>query len=98
MNWAMLSGARRRVLTAVAIGGLVAIPVLTVPAPAFALPTPPDDPADCAIDPTSFSCEITGNNENNENDVPTGPDDPRCVQMPLSPGCQGGPYDEDDDD
>jgi hypothetical protein len=96
MNWAMLSAVASKILTAAAIGGLVTVSILTVPTPAFALPAPRGDPADCAIDPTSFSCEITGNNENNENDVPTGPDDPRCVQMPWSPGCEGGPYDKGD--
>lgn len=25
-------------------------------------------------------------------DAPTGPDDPKCIQMPLSPVCKGGPY------
>jgi hypothetical protein len=25
-------------------------------------------------------------------DAPTGPDDPKCIQMPTDPVCQGGPY------
>lgn len=25
-------------------------------------------------------------------DAPTGPNDPKCIQMPLDPICQGGPY------
>jgi hypothetical protein len=83
MRWVRLPGVRNRILTAATIGGLVAISVLTAPAPAFA------DPADCAIDPTKLSCET------NESNIPTSPDDTRCVQMPLAVGCEGGPWDGD---
>jgi hypothetical protein len=89
MKWAMLRVVGRRILTTAAIGGLVTITMLSVPAAAFAVPAPLNDPADCAIDPTRLSCET------NETNVPTSPDDPRCVQSPLSVGCEGGPYDED---
>ena len=91
MSWVMLSGVGTGILRAVAAGGLVAISVLSAPAPAFAVPTFPDDPADCAIDPTKLSCQT------NESNIPTSPDDPRCVQMPLSAGCEGGPWDDYDD-
>ena len=74
-----------RVLTAATIGGLVTISVLTAPAPAFAM----TDPADCAIDPTRLSCETS------ESNLPTSPDDTRCVQMPFAVGCEGGPWDGD---
>ena len=88
MSWAMLPGIGGRVRTAAAVGGLIAIFALSVPAPAFAVPAPPNDPADCAIDPTRLSCQT------NESNIPTSPDDPRCNGMPLSVGCEGGPYDE----
>jgi hypothetical protein len=90
MSWAMLPGGGIRILTAAVTGGLVAIFVLSASAPAFAVPAPPDDPVDCAIDPTKLSCQT------NESNIPTSPDDPRCVQMPLSAGCEGGPWDDDD--
>jgi hypothetical protein len=89
MSWAMLPGIGSRIRAAAAVGGLVAIAALSVPAPAFAALPRPEDPADCAIDPTRLSCQT------NESNVPTSPDDPRCNGMPLSVGCEGGPFDED---
>jgi hypothetical protein len=88
MSWAALPGIGNRAWTAAVVGGLIAMLAFSVPGSALALPALPDDPADCAIDPTRLSCQT------NESNIPTSPDDPRCNGMPLSVGCEGGPYDE----
>lgn len=92
MNWAMLPGIGNRIGTAAAVGALVAVSALSVPAAAFAAPPRPEDP-DCAIDVGNPACAFGAPFE--APNVPTGPDDPRCVGSPLSVGCEGGPFDED---
>jgi hypothetical protein len=86
MSWAMLPGIGSRIRMAAAAGALVATSALSVPAPAFATPPRPDDP-DCQIDAGNPACQFGVPN------IPTSPDDPRCVGMPLSVGCEGGPWD-----
>jgi hypothetical protein len=89
MSWTVLSGIGSKIGTAAAVGALVAVSALSVPARAFAAPPQPDDPdcpTDVAVNP---ACQFDAPN------VPTNPDDPRCVGSPLSVGCEGGPFDED---
>lgn len=92
MGSAMLSSIGSKIRTAAAVGALVAMPAVSVPAPAFAEPPRPNDP-DCVIDASNPSCQFGAPFE--APNVPTGPDDPRCVGSPLSVGCEGGPFDED---
>jgi hypothetical protein len=89
MSWAMLRGVRSRIGTAAALGALVAVFAMNVPALAFAAPPPPRGP-DCLMDPTNPDCQFEGPN------IPTGPDDTRCVAMPSAIGCEGGRFDDDD--
>jgi hypothetical protein len=89
MSRAMLLRIGGKIRTAAAVAALITISALSVPAAAFAAPPRPEDPVDCAIDPTRLSCQT------NESNLPTSPDDPRCNGSPLSVGCEGGPFDED---
>ncbi|BCI86977.1 hypothetical protein NIIDMKKI_21830 [Mycobacterium kansasii] len=86
MNGIVASGVRSTVTTIAVAAALVVMPVAgaTVPANAmpgsgstFASPVLLDDPS--PGDPS-------------DGDAPTSPNDPRCIQMPLSPICHGGPY------
>jgi hypothetical protein len=88
MFWVLLAGTLRRIGT-VAVGALVVMSALSMPAPAFAVPPPPRDP-DCVMDPTNPDCQFEGSN------IPTGPEDARCVSMPYSIGCEGGSLDYND--
>jgi hypothetical protein len=88
MRWARLPGTTGRIGTAATLGALAAVFALNVPDPAFAASAIPGDP-DCLMDPTNPECQAGPY-------VPTGPDDSRCNGMPLSVGCEGGPFDDDD--
>src|SRR5947208_8928587 len=88
MDSAMLLSIGSKIRMAAAAAALVAISAVSVPAPAFAEPPRPDDP-DCAIEASNPACQFNAPN------VPTGPDDPRCVGSLLSVGCEGVPFDED---
>jgi hypothetical protein len=89
MNLAILPGTTSRSGTSVALAALLAVFTLSLPGPAFAGPAPLAEP-DCLVDPTNPECQYNGSN------VPTGPDDARCIGMPLSVGCDGGPLDYND--
>jgi hypothetical protein len=86
MSWAILPGIGSRIAMAAAVGTLVAVPALSVPSPAFAVPVPPADP-DCMTDPSNPAC-----------DPPSNSDDPRCVDDPTSGTCLYSPWTADDDD
>ena len=96
MRSAKLPGNKSRIRTAVAVGALVAVSALGVPAAAFAAPPRSLDPS-CAIDLGNPACQFDAPYETpfEAPNIPTGPDDPRCVGTPLSVGCEGGPFDED---
>jgi hypothetical protein len=88
----MLPGIGNRIGTAAVMAALVVVSALSVPAAAFAAAPWPEDP-DCAIDAGNPGCQFGAPFE--APNVPTNPDDPRCVGSPLSVGCEGGPFDED---
>jgi hypothetical protein len=80
MSWVISPGIRSKIATAAAVGALVAIPALSVPAPAIALPPPPANP-DCMTDSSHSAC-----------DPPSSSDDPRCIDLPTSGPCMYSPY------
>lgn len=83
MNWGILPGIGRRIAKAAAVGALVAMPALSVPAPAFGIPALPTAP-DCSSDPSNPAC-----------DPPTRSDDPRCMDDPTSSVCLYSPWNEE---
>jgi hypothetical protein len=86
MSLAMFRGIRSRIATAATLGAVATVFTLSVPAPAFAGP----ELDDCQVDPDLPGCQRMGT------DIPTGPDDARCVGMPTAIGCEGGRFDDDD--
>jgi hypothetical protein len=88
MSWGILPGIERRIATAAAVGALVAIPALSVPAPAFAMPAPPADP-DCMTDPSNPACQSS--------EPPSNSDDSRCIDTPTQGACLYSPWNSDDE-
>ncbi|VBA40702.1 hypothetical protein [Mycobacterium attenuatum] len=86
MNGIVASAVRSAVTTIAVAAALVVMPLAGATVPANAMPG----------SGSTFASPVLLDDPNpgdpSDGGAPTGPNDPRCIQMPLSPICHGGPY------